>query len=202
MNHSTPGLPVHHQLLESTQTYVHWVSDAIQPSHPLSSPSPPALNLSQHQGLFKWVSSSHQVAKESIGVSASASVLLKIIQGWFPLGYTGWSPCYLRDSQQSPPAPQFKRINSVLSLLYGPTFTSVHNYWKNHGFDCTDLCGKMMSLLFNTLSRFFIAFFPRSKHFFFKFRCWSHHLQWFWSPRKENLSLLTLFQWWDWMPWS
>ena len=63
MNHSTPGLPVHHQLLESTQTHVHWVGDAIQPSHHLSSPSPPALNLSQHQGLFKWVSSSKQVAK-------------------------------------------------------------------------------------------------------------------------------------------
>ena len=63
MNRSTPGLPVHHQLPESTQTHVHWVSVAIQPSHPLSSPSPPALNLSQHQGLFKWVSSLHQVAK-------------------------------------------------------------------------------------------------------------------------------------------
>ena len=63
MNHSTPGLPVHHQLPVSTQTHVHWVGDAIQPSHPLSFPSPPALNPSQHQGLFKWVSSSHQVAK-------------------------------------------------------------------------------------------------------------------------------------------
>ena len=63
MNRSTRGLPVHHQLLESTQTHVHWVSDAIQPSHPLSSPSSPALSLSQHQGLFQWVSSSHQVAK-------------------------------------------------------------------------------------------------------------------------------------------
>ena len=63
MNRSTPGLPVHHQLPEFTQTHVHWVGDAIQPSHPLSSPSPPAFNLSQHQGLFKWVSSSHQVAK-------------------------------------------------------------------------------------------------------------------------------------------
>ena len=63
MNHSTPGLPVHHQLPESTQTHVHWVSDAIQQSHPLSSPSPPALNLSQHQGLFQRVSSSHQGAK-------------------------------------------------------------------------------------------------------------------------------------------
>ena len=63
MNHSTPGPPVHHQLPESTQTHVHRVGDAIQSSHPLSSPSPPALNLSQHQGLFKWVSSLHQVAK-------------------------------------------------------------------------------------------------------------------------------------------
>ena len=59
MNRSTPGLPVHHQLLEFTQTHVHQVSDAIQPSHPLSSPSPPAPNPSQHQGLFQWVNSSH-----------------------------------------------------------------------------------------------------------------------------------------------
>ena len=63
MNHSMPGLPVHHQIPEFTQTHAHRVSDTIQPSHPLSSPSPPALNLSQHQSLFKWVSSSHQVAK-------------------------------------------------------------------------------------------------------------------------------------------
>ena len=63
MNHSTPGLPVHHQLPESTQTNVYWVSDPIQPSHPLLPPSPPALNLSHHQGLLKWVSYSHQVAK-------------------------------------------------------------------------------------------------------------------------------------------
>ena len=62
MDCSMPGLPVHHQLLEFTQTHVHWVSDAIQPSHPLLSPSPPAFNLSQHQGLFQWVSSLHQVA--------------------------------------------------------------------------------------------------------------------------------------------
>ena len=63
MNHSTPGLPVHHQLPEFTQTHVHWVSDAIQPSHPLSFPFPPAPNPSQHQGLFQWVNSSHEVAK-------------------------------------------------------------------------------------------------------------------------------------------
>ena len=63
MNRSTPGLPVHHQLTEFTQTHVHWVSDPIQPYHPLLSPSPPASNPSQHQSLFQWVNSSHEVAK-------------------------------------------------------------------------------------------------------------------------------------------
>ena len=63
VNHRTPDLPVHHQLPESTQTHFHWISDAIQPSHSLLSPSPPSLNLSQHQGHFTWVSSLHQVAK-------------------------------------------------------------------------------------------------------------------------------------------
>ena len=87
MNHSTPGLPVHHQFPEFTQIHVHRVSHAIQPSHPLS-PSPPAPNLSQHQGLFKWVSSSHQVAKA--GVSASTSVLPMNTQDWSALGWTGW----------------------------------------------------------------------------------------------------------------
>ena len=89
MNRSTPGLLVHHQLPELTQTHIHQVSDAIQPSHPLSSPSPPAFNLSQHQGLFKWVSSLHQVAKV-LGVSASISVLPMNTQDWSPLGWTGW----------------------------------------------------------------------------------------------------------------
>ena len=90
MDWSTPGFPVHHQLLEFTQTHVHQVCDDIQPSHLLSSPFPPAFNLSWHQSLFQWVSSSHQVAK--IGVSASASVLPMNIQDWFPLGRTGWIP--------------------------------------------------------------------------------------------------------------
>ena len=87
MNRSTPGLPVDHQLPDFTQTHVHWVGDAIQPSHPLSSPSPPAFNLSQHHGLFKTVSSLHG---RNIGVSVSASVLPMNIQDWFPLGLTGW----------------------------------------------------------------------------------------------------------------
>ena len=63
MNHSTPGLPVHHQLPELTQTHVHWVGDAIQPSHPLSSPFPPVPNPSQHQSLFRWVNPLHEMAK-------------------------------------------------------------------------------------------------------------------------------------------
>ena len=97
MDCSTLGFPVYHQLPELAQTHVHRVGFAIQPSHPLSSPSPPAFNLSQHQGLFQWVSSSvHQFIQwsssgdQSIGVSASASVLPMNIQCWFPLGWTGW----------------------------------------------------------------------------------------------------------------
>ena len=87
MDCSTPGFLVLPHLLERAQTHVHWVNDAIQPSCPLSSPSP-ALSLSQHQGLFQLVGSSHQVTKV-IGASASASVLPMNIQGWFPLGLTG-----------------------------------------------------------------------------------------------------------------
>ena len=87
---NTPGLPVHHQLPEFSQTHVHWVSDAIQPSHPLS-PTSPTFNLSQHQGLLQWVSSSHQWPDcKSIGISATASVLSMNFQDWFPLGWTGW----------------------------------------------------------------------------------------------------------------
>ena len=88
MNRSMPGLPVHHRFPESTQTHVPWVGDAIQPSHPLSSTSSPALNLSQHQGLFKWVSSAW--CGQSVWVSASTSVLPMNTQDWSPLGLTDW----------------------------------------------------------------------------------------------------------------
>ena len=87
MDCNTPGLPVHHQLPKFTQSHVHWVGDAIQPSHPLLSPSSPAFNLSQHQGLFKWVSC--HISDQCIGVSASASVLPVNTQEW-SLGWTGW----------------------------------------------------------------------------------------------------------------
>ena len=132
MNCSTPGLPVHHQLQEFTQTHVHRLGDAIQPSHPLLSPSPLAFDLSQHQGLFKRVSSS---GGQSIGVSASTSVLPMNIQDWFPLGWTGWI------SLQSSSTSQFKSINSSsLSFLYSPTLTSIHDYWKNHSLEYMELC--------------------------------------------------------------
>ena len=87
MDCTTPGLPVHPQLLELAQTHVHRVSDTIQPSHLLSSPSPPAFNLSQHQGLFQWVNS---LAAGSQSIGVSASVLPVNIQDWFPLGWTNW----------------------------------------------------------------------------------------------------------------
>ena len=89
MDCSMPGFPVHHLLPEFTQTHGLRVSDAIQPSHPLSSPSPPTFNLSQHQSLFKWVSSFFASGDQSIVVSASASILPMNIHGWLPLGLTG-----------------------------------------------------------------------------------------------------------------
>ena len=88
MNRNMPGLPVHHQLPEFTQTHIHWVGDAIQSSHPLSSPSLLGFNLSQHQGLFK--SQLFASDGQSFGAAASASVLPLNIQSWFPWGLT-WS---------------------------------------------------------------------------------------------------------------
>ena len=88
MDCSTLGFPVQHHLPELAQTHTHWVSDAIQPSHPLSCPSPSAFNLSQHQGLFQWVSSSNQVAK--VFEFQLQHVLPMNIQDWFPLEWTGW----------------------------------------------------------------------------------------------------------------
>ena len=107
------------------------IGDAIQPSHPLLSPSPPAFTLSQHQ----WASSSHQVAKvlvfqlqhQSFQWIFRTELLYDVLVG---------SPCSPRDSQESSPTPQFKSINSsVLNFLYSPTFTSIPDYWKNHSFD-------------------------------------------------------------------
>ena len=135
MNRSMPGLPVHHQLPEFTQTHVHRVGDAIQPSYPLSSPSPPAPNPSQHQSLFQC-SQLFAWGGQSTGISALASVLPKKSRGWSPSEWTGWNSCSPRDSQESSPTPQFKSINSLaLSFLHSPTLTSIRDYWKNHSLD-------------------------------------------------------------------
>ena len=91
MDRSTPGLRVYYQLPEFTQTHVHWVSATIQSSYPLSSPSPPTFNLSHYQGLFKGVSSLHQVAKVLELQLQHPSFQCMNIQGWFPLGLTDWS---------------------------------------------------------------------------------------------------------------
>ena len=140
MDWSTPGFPVHHHLPELAQTHVLWVGDAIQPSHPLSSPSSPAFNLSQHQGLFKWVSSLHQVAK-ILELQLQHQSFQWILRLDFLYDWLVWSPCSTRESWESYPAPLFKSINSsMLSLLYSSTLTSIHDYWKSHSFNYRDLC--------------------------------------------------------------
>ena len=128
MNHSTSGLPDHHQLPESTQTHVHRVNDAIQPSHPLSSPSPPALNPSKHQSLFRWVSSSHEVATWA-GVSALASFLPKKSQGWSPSEWTGWISLQSKGLSRVFSNTAVRNINSLaLSFLHSPTLTSIRDH--------------------------------------------------------------------------
>ena len=143
---------------------------------------------------------------QSIGASSSASVLPMNTQGWFLQDGLVGSPCCPRDSQESSPALQFESINSVvLSLLYGPTLTFVHDYWKNHSFDYTDLCQQVIYLLFNMMSRVVIAFLPRSKHLLIS---WLQSLfAVILEPPKQNVtascfSLLFAMKWQDPMPWS
>ena len=135
MDCSMPLFPIHHKLPEPTQTYVHQISDPIKLSHGLLSPSPTAFNLSQHQALFQWVGSLHQVAKllEFQLQHQSFQWIFRI--DFLKDGLVG-SPCSPRDSQESSPTPQFKSISSsVLSFLYSPTLTSIHDHWKNHSLD-------------------------------------------------------------------
>ena len=134
MNHSTPGLPVHHQLPESTQTHVHWVGDAIQPSHLLSSPSPSALNLSQHQGLsnesalhIKWPK--YWSFSFNISHSNEHSGLISFRMDWLDLlAVQGTLKSFLQHHSSKA---------SILwcSAFLSPTLTSIHDYWKNHSLD-------------------------------------------------------------------
>ena len=140
MNWSTPGFPVLHCLPWFRQTHIHWVDDAIQPSHPLlSPPSTPFLSIFPSITVFSNESvfciSWPKYWSFSISPSNEYSGLLSFRIDWF------WSPCSPKDPQESSSTPQFKSINpSVLRLLYGPTLTSMHDYWKNHSFDYADLC--------------------------------------------------------------
>ena len=164
MDCSMPGLPVHYQLLEFTQTHVHWVSDAIQPSHPLSSPSPTAFNLSQRQGLSQWVSSSHQVAKYwsfsfSISPSNEYSGLISFRMEWLDLL-----------AVQGILKSLLQHHSSKASILWCSAFFIVqlsHPYMtigKTIALTKWTFVGKVMSLLFNMLSRLIITFLPRNKH--------------------------------------
>ena len=112
---------------------VYQVRITLKPAHPLSSPSPPAFNLSRHQSVFKWVSYSRQVAKvlELQHQSLQWTFRTDFLYDWLVS-----SSCSPRDFQESSPTPQLKSINSsVLSFLYSPSLTSIHDYWKNHSFD-------------------------------------------------------------------
>ena len=162
MDFSMPGLPVHHHLPESTQTQVHWVGDAIQPSHPLLSPSP-AFNLSQHQGLFQWVSSSHQGPKYwrfSISISPSNEYLglIGLRTDWFDFLAAHGTPKSL-----------LQHHNWKASILQCSAFFMVqlsHPYMttgKTLALTRWTFVGKVMSLLFN-LSRLVITFLSRRRH--------------------------------------
>ena len=138
MDCSTPGFPVLHCLSEFAQTHVHWVDDAIQPSHLLSPPTPTVLSLSLHQNLFQRVGSFHQI---SIVLELQLQSFQWIFNVDFLQEWLIWSLCSPRDSQESSPVTQFKNMSSLaLDCLHGPTLTSLHDYRKNHSFDHPDLC--------------------------------------------------------------
>ena len=135
MNHSTPGLPVHHQLPEVTQTQVHQVSDAIQPSHHdrpllLLPPIPPSIRVFSNESTLRMRWTTYWSFSLSISPSNEHPGLISFRMDWLDLLTRP------RDSQESSPTPQFKSINSsVLSPLYSPILTSIHDNWKNHSLD-------------------------------------------------------------------
>ena len=151
-----PGHPVPHHLLEFAQVHIHFISDSIQPSHPLPSSS---FSLFQHQVLFQWIGCSHQVAKV---LELQQQPFQWVFRPDFLQDRLLWSPCGPRDSQESSPAPQLESINClVLCILYSPGLSTVTT-GKTAALTIWTFVGKMTSLLFNTLSRFVIAFLPRN----------------------------------------
>ena len=144
---------------------------------------------------------------QRIGASAQHQFFQWIFRTDFLQDWLVGSPCSPRDSQESSPTPQFKSINSpVLSLLYGPTLTPIHDYWKNHSFDYKTFVGKIMSLLFNMLSRFVIVFLPRRNCLLI---LWLKSLSAvILEPKKTKSVTVSIvsasiwYEWWDQMPWS
>ena len=158
MDCSTPGLPIHHQLPEFTQIHVHWVGDAIPPSHPLSSPSTPAFNLSQYQGLFQWISSSYQVAKYwsfsfTVSPSNEYSELVSFRMDWLDLlAVQGTLKSLLQHSSKASILCHSTFFTAQLSHPYMTTGKTIA-LTRQMG-----LCGQVMSLLFNTLSLSWLSF--------------------------------------------
>ena len=181
MNCSAPGFPVLHYLLEFYHTHIHWFSDAIQPSHDLLPPSP-ALNLYQHQSLFQWVSSAS--GGQSIRVLASASVLLIYIQGWYPLGFTSliyvlskglwrvFSSTIAWKHQFFGAQPSLWSSSHVHTRPLGEPQLWVYSHLSAKWRACSlTRCLGWSQLSFQGAGVFY-------------FHGCSHHLQWFWSPRK------------------
>ena len=189
MNRSMPGLPVHHQLPESTQTHVHWVGDAIQPSYPLSSPSSPALK----QGLFHWVNSSHEVAKILVFQLQHQSLQ------WKPRTDLLRMDCLDLLAVQGTHKSLLQHHSSKVSILLHSAFFIVqlsHPYTttgKTVALTRWTFIDKVMSLLFNMLSRLVITFLPRSKHLL---------IPWLQSPstvilEPPKIKSATLFFYWN-----
>ena len=156
MDCSTPGFPVRHELPEFTKTHIHWVGDAIQPSHPLSSPSPPVFNLSHHKGLFQWVSYSHQVAKVLEFQLQHQSFQWMFRTGWISLQSKGLSRVFSNTTVQK---HQFFGVQASLWSNF-----HIHTWLLEKTIALTKrtFVGKVISLLFNMLSRLVIAFLLRS----------------------------------------
>ena len=210
---STPGLPVHHQLPEPTQTHVHLVGDAIQPSHPLSSPSSPAFNLSQHQGLFKWVSFSHQLSKVLELQHQSFQWIFRTDFLWMDwldlLAVQGTLKSHLQ--LHSSKASVLRHSALLIVQLSHPYMTT----GKSIALIRRTFVGKVMSLLFSMLSRLVIVFLLRSKcllffiYFFlqvsFNFMAAVTICSDFGAPQNSLtisvVSHLFAMKWWDKMTW-
>jgi len=166
MDCSTPDFPVLLYFPEVAQTHVHQIGDAFQPSHPLSSPSSPAFNLPQHQGLSFPMSQSFASSGQSIGASTSASVLPMNSQDWFPLELTGWISLQTKGLSKvfSNTTVQKHQFFQAQPSLWSNSHLHHMTTGKTIALTTWTFVGKVMSLLFNMLSRLVLAFLPRSKH--------------------------------------